>query len=278
MDVKNKQMISNNLFSLKGKRALVTGGSTGIGFMATAGLVAAGAKVFIASRKLENCQNAAEELNSCNFEGEVIPFRGDLSSEDGINHIVEEIYSKNSQLHILINNAGRTWGSDFSSFPYDAWEKVLNLNVSAIFYLTQKLFPLLKATSKPDFPSRVLNIGSVMGEVPIGDGAYSYAASKSAVHHITRILAKEFAEDNITVNALSPGPFESNMTEFALGDAKGNSRVAKRVPLRRIGQIDDIAASIQFLCGKGGSYVTGAIIPVSGGINVSTGPSIFGED
>ncbi|MDA7592476.1 SDR family NAD(P)-dependent oxidoreductase, partial [Rhodobacteraceae bacterium] len=176
-------MISNNLFSLKGKTALVTGGSTGIGLMATVGLVSAGAKVFIVSRKLENCQNAAEELNSKDFEGEVIPFRGDLSSETGINDIAGEIYAQNSELHILINNAGRTWGSDLSSFPYEAWAKVLNLNVSAIFYLTQKLVPLLASSSKSGFPSRVVNIGSVMGEVPMGDGAYSYAASKSAVHH-----------------------------------------------------------------------------------------------
>ena len=271
-------MISNNLFSLKGKTALVTGGSTGIGLMATLGLVSAGAKVFIVSRKLENCQSAAKELNSHGFEGKVIPFSGDLSSEAGINAIADEVYSKNLEFHILINNAGRTWGSDLSSFPYDAWAKVLNLNVSAIFYLTQKLVPLLASSSKSDFPSRVVNIGSVMGEVPMGDGAYSYAASKSAVHHITRILAKELAERNITVNALSPGPFQSNMTDFAIGDPKGAMRVSKKVPLKRIGQPDDIAASIQFLCGKGGSYVTGAILPISGGINVSTGPSIFGGD
>ena len=112
----------------------------------------------------------------------------------------------------------------------------------------------------------------------MGDGAYSYAASKSAVHHITKILAKELAEKNITVNALSPGPFQSNMTDFAIGELKGSTRVSKRVPLKRIGQTEDIAASIQFLCGRGGSYITGAILPVSGGINVSTGPSIFGED
>jgi Dehydrogenases with different specificities (related to short-chain alcohol dehydrogenases) len=238
-------MISNNLFSLKGKTALVTGGSTGIGLMATAGLVSAGAKVFIVSRKLKNCQNAATELNNYGFEGEVIPFRGDLSSETGINNITDEIYTKNSELHILINNAGRTWGSDLSSFPYNAWAKVLNLNVSAIFYLTQKLVPLLTASSKSDFPARVVNIGSVMGEVPMGDGAYSYAASKSAVHHITRILAKELAERNITVNALSPGPFQSKMTNFAIGHPKGTMRVSKKVPLKSIGQTDDIAASIQ---------------------------------
>ena len=145
-------MISKNLFSLKGKTALVTGGSTGIGLMATAGLASAGAKVFIVSRKLENCRNAAKKLNNYNFDGEVIPFSGDLSSENGINTISDQIYSKNSELHILINNAGRTWGSNLSSFPYDAWAKVLNLNVSAIFYLTQKLVHLLKDSSKSAFP------------------------------------------------------------------------------------------------------------------------------
>ena len=271
-------MISNNLFSLESKTALVTGGSTGLGLMATAGLAAAGAKVFIVSRKLENCEKAAKKINNCNFKGQVVPFKGDLSSEAGISNIVNELHKKNSELHVLVNNAGRTWGSNFGSFPYDAWEKVLNLNVSALFHLTQKLVPLLAASAKRDSPTRVINIGSVMGEVPMGDGAYSYAASKSAVHHITKILAKELAEKNITVNALSPGPFQSNMTDFAIGDLKGSTRVSKRVPLKRIGQTEDIAASIQFLCGRGGSYITGAILPVSGGINVSTGPSIFGED
>ena len=271
-------MISNNLFSLESKTALVTGGSTGLGLMATAGLAAAGAKVFIVSRKLENCEKAANKINNCNFKGQVVPFKGDLSSEAGISNIVDELHKKNSELHVLVNNAGRTWGSNFGSFPYDAWEKVLNLNVSALFHLTQKLVPLLAASAERDSPTRIINIGSVMGEVPMGDGAYSYAASKSAVHHITKILAKELAEKNITVNALSPGPFQSNMTDFAIGDPKGSTRVSKRVPLKRIGKTEDIAASIQFLCGRGGSYITGAILPVSGGINVSTGPSIFGEE
>jgi NAD(P)-dependent dehydrogenase (short-subunit alcohol dehydrogenase family) len=175
-------MISNNLFSLEGKTALVTGGSTGLGLMATAGLAAAGATVFIVSRKLENCKKAANKINGYNFKGQAIPFKGDLSSEPGISKIVDELNTKNTELHVLINNAGRTWGSNFGSFPYDAWEKVLNLNVSALFHLTQKLVPLLAASAERDSPTRIINIGSVMGEVPMGDGAYSYAASKSAAH------------------------------------------------------------------------------------------------
>ena len=133
-------MISNNLFSLEGKTALVTGGSTGLGLMATAGLAAAGATVFIVSRKLENCKKAANKINGYNFKGQAIPFKGDLSSEPGISKIVDELNTKNTELHVLINNAGRTWGSNFGSFPYDAWEKVLNLNVSALFHLTQNWF------------------------------------------------------------------------------------------------------------------------------------------
>ena len=144
-------MISRNLFSLKGKTALVTGGSTGIGFMATVGLVSAGAKVFIVSRKLENCQNAAEKLNNCNFEGEVIPFKGDLSSETGINNIIEEFYAKNSELHILINNAGRTWGSDLSSFSLRCLGKSSQSKCIRYFLFNSEIGPLLTVSQDQIF-------------------------------------------------------------------------------------------------------------------------------
>jgi len=137
---------------------------------------------------------------------------------------------------------------------------------------------LLENSSTLDDPARVVNVGSVMGEIPMGDGAYSYAMSKSAVHQMTRILAKELADRHITVNALAPGPFQSGMTAFAIGRDTGADRVGKRVPAGRVGRPEDIAACLQFLCGRGGSYITGAVIPVSGGINVATGSSIFGED
>jgi NAD(P)-dependent dehydrogenase (short-subunit alcohol dehydrogenase family) len=153
----------------------------------------------------------------------------------------------------------------------------MRLNVTGLFQLTQSLLPMLEASASDDDPARVVNVGSVMGETPHGDRAYSYAASKAAVHHLTKILAKELADKRITVNALAPGPFVSKMTAFATADEDTRSRVGAQVPLGRVGKPEDIAANLQFLCGAGGGYITGAIIPVSGGINVETGPDLFQE-
>jgi len=271
-------MTPSDLFGLAGKTALVTGGATGIGRMAATGLAAAGATVYIASRKLQNCVDAADAINAVGYAGKVHAFAGDVGSQDGIDAIVQNLMSRTDRLDILMNNAGRTWGAPLGQFPYDAWDKVMTLNVTGMFHLTQSLLDLLERSSTTDDPARVVNVGSVMGEVAMGDGAYSYAMSKSAVHQMTRILAKELSPRHITVNALAPGPFQSGMTSFAIGQDAGADRVGHRVPLGRVGRTDDIAACLQFLCGRGGSYITGAIIPVSGGINVATGPSIFGED
>ncbi len=268
-------MTPETLFSLVGKTALVTGGATGIGRMAAHGLMAAGARVMIASRKGEVCKATAAELNELALAGQAEGLTGDVGSESGVADLVRSIQDRTDSLHILMNNAGRTWGKELGSFPYDAWDRVLSVNVTGLFHLTQELLPKLRASATLEDPSRVVNVGSVMGEVAMGDGAFSYAASKSAVHHLTRILAKDLAKDAITVNALAPGPFVSNMTAFATADPDRRERVGQAVPLGRVGAPADIAACLQFLCGKGGAYITGAIIPVSGGINVQTGPPIF---
>lgn len=268
-------MTPDTLFSLAGKTALVTGGATGIGRMAAEGLMGAGAHVLIASRKGEACEEAATWLNALDLPGRAEGFAGDVGSAGGIAALADEVGRRASHLNILMNNAGRTWGAPLGEFPHDAWDKVMNVNVAGMFHLTQTLLPMLRRTAQPGDPGRVVNVGSVMGEAPMGDGAYSYAASKAAVHHLTQILAKELAGDHITVNALAPGPFVSNMTAFATADEDRREKVGRGVPLGRVGRPEDIAACLQFLCGPGGSYVTGAVLPVSGGINVMTGPSIF---
>ena len=268
-------MTPHDLFSLNGKTALVTGGATGIGRMAATGLMAAGARVLIASRKLDACVAVAAELNGMDLPGSAVGFAGDVSSAEGVAALAQAVGDHTDVLHILMNNAGITWGAPAAEFPFDAWARVMNVNNAGMFTLTQALLPMLIASSTVDDPARVVNVGSVMGQAPMGDNAYSYAASKAAVHHMTQILAKELADSHVTVNALAPGPVVSRMTAFATGDEAKRDKVGQDVPLGRVGRDEDIAACLQFLCGRGGSYITGAIIPVSGGIQVQTGPNLF---
>lgn len=268
-------MTPNDLFGLEGKVALVTGGATGIGRMAATGLVAAGARVLIASRKGEACEKVAEELNALGLPGSAEGFAGEVASAEGVAELAAEVQKRTDKLHILMNNAGRTWGEPLASFPFEAWEKVMSLNVAGMFQLTRDLLPLLEASTTADDPARVVNVGSVMGEVPMGHGAYSYAVSKAGVHHMTRILATELARRHVTVNAIAPGPFQSGMTAFAIGSDDGAAKAGSRMPLGRVGRPEDIAGCLQFLCGRGGSYITGAIIPVSGGSNVEVGEPLF---
>ena len=263
------------LFDLTGKVALVTGGATGIGRMATEGLAAAGARVIICSRKADACAAVADEINALGLPGSVEGFGGDVATEDGINAIVAEVSSRTDTLHILMNNAGTTWGAPLGQHPYKSWGRVLDVNVTGMFHLTQCLMPILERSTSFDDPARVVNVASVMGEVPMGDGAYSYAVSKGAVIHMTRILGNELAARHITVNALAPGPFLSKMTAFALAGDEQSKNVAANMPLQRLGRPDDIAGAMQFLCGRGGSYVTGSVVPLSGGANVETGHSLF---
>ena len=186
-----------------------------------------------------------------------------------------EIKKRTDKIDILMNNSGITWGSDLETFPHAAWEKVMSINVTGAFDLTRRLLPLLVKSGRNGDPSRVINVGSVMGEIPMGDGAYSYAASKAAVIHLSKILAKELAPHNVTVNALAPGPFVSRMTAFVTADEEKREKIGRDVPLGRLGRYEDIAGTVLFLSGKGGSYVTGAVVPISGGINVMTGQNIF---
>lgn len=267
-----------DLFGLNGKTALVTGGATGIGRMGAEGLVRAGARVLIASRKGADCEKVAAELNALGAPGHAEGFAGDVGSDEGVKALVAAVHARTDRLDILWNNAGKTWGEPIETFPFKAWDGVMSVNVAGLFTLTRDLLPLLERHASVDDPARVVNVGSVMGTQPIGSGAYSYAASKAAVHHVTRILAHELAHRHVTVNALAPGPFVSRMTAYALGNESGQKRAAEDSPMGRIGRPSDIMGCLLFLCGRGGAYTTGAILPVDGGISVDTGHKLFGGE
>jgi len=266
-----------NLFDLKGKTALVTGGASGIGQMIATALVKAGAHVMIASRKSENCESVAMMLNGLDALGSAEGFGGDVATQESIDVLANAVKSRTTKLDILFNNAGVSWGAPIEKFPHEAWAKVMGINVAGLFTLTRELLPLLDAAASDDDPARVINIGSVMGTLPVSEGAYSYSASKAAVHHLTKILADEFAARRITVNAIAPGPFPSRMTAFATASAEGEAKVGKNVPLGRIGNPDDIAGATLFLCGRSGRYVTGASLPLDGGMSIKNSVNLFGN-
>jgi NAD(P)-dependent dehydrogenase (short-subunit alcohol dehydrogenase family) len=252
----------SDLFDISGKTAVVTGGSRGIGLMIARGFVEAGAKVYVSSRKAEVCEQVAAELGE---QGECVAVPADLSREDECRRLADEVGDREGgRLDILVNNAGATWGAPLDEFDDAAWDRVLDLNVKGVFHLTRFLRPALAAAGTHDDPSRVVNIGSVDGiRVPSLE-TYSYSAAKAAVHQMTRVLAKRLAPDNITVNAIAPGPFESKMMAATL-EAWGDA-IVEEIPLRRIGRPSDMAGAAIFLCSPAGSYVTGTVLPVDGGI------------
>jgi len=252
----------DQLFSVAGKIALVTGGGRGIGLMMTEALVAAGAKVYIASRKREVCEKVAAELGG---DDRCIGLGADLSTEAGVVGLADEIKRREDRLHILVNNSGVAWGASMEEFPWDAWEKVLELNLTAPFVLTRELVPLLANAGTPEDPARVVNIGSMLGTVTNSWTAYSYAASKAGLHHITRIFSNELASRHITVNALAPGPFDTEMMKQAADNPAARQAVADGIPLKRWGSAEDAAGAVLFLCSRAGAYVSGAIVPLDGG-------------
>jgi NAD(P)-dependent dehydrogenase (short-subunit alcohol dehydrogenase family) len=250
----------SDLFSIAGKTALVTGGSRGIGLMIARGYVEAGARVYISSRKADVLDEVAVELSKV---GECQAIAADLSTEAECRRLAEAIAARESSLDVLVNNAGATWGAPLEQFDEAAWERALALNVKGVFHLTKFLLPLLQEAATADEPARVINVGSIDGiRVPLMEN-YSYSASKAAVHMLTRHLAKRLAP-TVTVNAIAPGPFESKMMAATL-DAFGEQIVAG-TPLKRIGRPDDMAGAAIYLASRAGAYLTGAVIPVDGGI------------
>jgi len=254
-----------NLFDIRGKVALVTGGSRGIGLMIAEGFVDAGAKVYVSSRKKQVCDEVAAALSK---KGECISLPGDCGTDAGCRALADALAARESALHILINNAGANWGAPFESYPDDAFDKVFALNVKGVFHLTRACMPLLEAASKPGDPARVINIGSIDGlQAPMLE-TYAYSSSKAAVHHMTRVLAHRFAP-KVTVNAVAPGPFESKMMHETL--ERFHDVIVAGCPMGRIGDPADMAGVAIYLSSKAGAYVTGTVIPVDGGISTRHG-------
>lgn len=249
-----------DLFDVSGKTVLVTGGTRGIGRMIAGGFVAGGATVIVSSRKADAVDATVAELAP---HGDITGIASDLSTEAGAQALADAVAADHDHLDVLVNNAGATWGAPLADHDATSWSRVLDLNVEGIFHTTKFLLPLLQARATAEEPARVINIGSIDAiHVPLLE-TYSYSASKAAVHQLTRHLAKHLGPE-ITVNAVAPGPFPSKMMAATL-DAVGD-QIAASAPLRRIGRADDMAGVALFLASRAGSYLTGTVIPVDGGI------------
>ncbi len=250
-----------DLFDLAGKIAVVTGGTRGIGLMMVRGLLQAGASVYVSSRKPEAGDAAVGELAEY---GRVESIPADLSREAECARLATEVGAREQRVHVLINNAGAAWGAPLEQFPAAGWDKVLDLNLKAPFFLTRAFLPLLEAAATDDDPARVINVGSIDAlRVPEFNN-YSYSASKAGVHQLTRVLARELGPRHITVNAIAPGPFPSQMMAAILEES--GDRIAASSPLGRIGRPDDMAGAAIYLASRAGAWVTGVVLPVDGGI------------
>ena len=255
-----------DLFDIQGKVALVTGGSRGIGEMIAEGFVANGVKTYITARKGAACDATAERLSAL---GQCISIPGDMSTVEGIQVLVNDLKDREGQLDILVNNAGASWGQPLEEFPESGWDKVMDINVKSVFFLTRALLPMLEKSASPGDPARIINVGSVDGINVNRLPNFAYGPSKAAVHHLTRTFAKHLAPRHITSNAIAPGPFPSKMMAGTL-EAYGE-QIRKGVPLGRIGEPGDMAGVAIYLSSKASAYVTGVVIPVDGGLTGAAG-------
>ena len=258
-----------SLFSISGKVALVTGGSRGIGEMIAAGFLANGAKVYISSRKAATCDETAKRLSDT-YGGECISLPANLADLSGVDSLVAQLGEREKHLDILVNNAGVSWGAPIADFPEMGWDKVMDTNVKGVFFLTQKLLPLLESAATSDDPSRVINIGSIDGIKNPSFETFSYGPSKAAVHSLTRMLAVHLAKRNIIVNAIAPGPFPTWMLSTGVGgggDVENTdwNAVGRRNPRGRVGTPEDIAGLAIFLSSRAEAFTVGEVISCDGG-------------
>lgn len=270
-----ESFITSTLFSLEGKTALVTGGSSGLGLIMAKGLLLNGARVVIASRSKEKCDVALSELAAF---GPCSALAADVTDSSDRDRLLRFVESEFGGLSILINNAGANWGAKLEEYPDEGFEKVINTNLTAVFSLTRDAVPLLCKTAKRDDPSRIINIGSMDGiHVPIVQRVptFAYSASKAALHHLTRSLAVELAPRNITVNAIAPGFFESKMTDYVFEHYKKD--IEDDCPLHRVGRPEEMVGIVTYLASRAGAYTNGTVIPVDGGTSISKGSRAWME-
>jgi NAD(P)-dependent dehydrogenase (short-subunit alcohol dehydrogenase family) len=249
-----------NLFNVSGKVAVVTGGSRGIGAMIAEGFVASGVKTYITARKVEELEATAERLSAY---GECIAIPSDLSTLSGITEFAAALQEREPAVHILVNNAGATWGAPIDEFPESGWDKVMDLNVKSIFFITQQMLPLLRAARREDDPARVINIGSVNGITNAHGNNYGYCASKAAVHQLTRQLGADLAKEGVNVNAIAPGLFPSKMTAHLLPH---EAELVKSFPISRLGSLEDAAGTAIYLSSRAAAWVTGHVLVLDGGL------------
>ena len=250
-----------DLFNVKGKVAVVTGGSRGIGAMIARGFVENGVKTYITARKEEELQAAATELSAL---GECIAIPSNLATLEGVTAFADAVKAREGQVHILVNNAGATWGAEFEDFPEAGWDKIMDLNVKSLFFLTQQLLGSLRAAGSNEDPARVINIGSINGFTNPHMKNYSYSASKAAVHHLTRHLAADLAGEYINVNAIAPGFFPSKMTAHML-EEENQTEMLKAIPRGRLGNPEDAAGTAIYLSSRASAWVTGHTLALDGG-------------
>ena len=253
----------NDLFSVAGKVAIVTGGSRGIGRMIAEGFVENGVRTYITARKADACAETAAELSK---KGECIALPADLSTKEGREAFVAEITAREAKIDVLVNNAGAAWGAPFEEYPDEGYDKVMDINVKAIFTLTRDLMPLLKQGASQQNPSRVINIGSIDGLRVSTMDNFAYGASKAAVHFLTKNLALRLGPKGVTVNAIAPGAFQSNMMNATL--EKFQDKIESENPLGRIGSPEDMAGLALYLASNASRYMTGQVIALDGGRHI----------
>ncbi|WP_198088869.1 SDR family oxidoreductase [Variovorax sp. E3] len=252
-------MDTTQLFSLKGRTALITGGSRGIGRMIAEGFLAQGARVYISARKAAACDQTAKELSAF---GHCVSLPADVSTVEGAQALVEAYARHEGSLDILVNNAGAAWGAPYAEFPESGWDKVVDLNLKTPFFLTQALTPMLTKAAT-DHLAKVINIASIDGISVNPQETYSYAASKAGLIQLTRRMALRLAQERIVVSAIAPGAFASDMNK----DARDHGDEVKgRIPAGRIGTPEDMAGAAIYLASRAGDYVMGSTLVVDGGV------------